>query len=187
MNVNNARFSAETLFLGSLPLNAMADRWDSLAETLFLGSLPLSIMAIGETNSLAETLFLGSLPLSFNYSDHFLSYVLEWLWISLERVSWLAGPIFVGFNDGRARWTDRWMDSMNEEEDSSWGMSLMSEICRSPFSFFAEDGLWEENRWTGDERRVGERRRESGLGWANLRADFYQRAFNRIKTDNRSY
>ena len=57
INVNKARFSAETLFLGSLPSNAMAVEWDSLAETLFLGSLPLSIMAKGETNSWLKLYF----------------------------------------------------------------------------------------------------------------------------------
>ena len=40
----------------------------------------------------------------------------------------------------------------------------MNVIGRPAFPPFTEDGLWEENRLTGDERRVGERRRESGLG-----------------------
>ena len=45
------------------------------------------------------------------------------------------------------------------------------------FSPFTEDGLWEENRLTGDERRVSERRRETG--WVG-------RIFERTSTKERS-
>ena len=97
-----------------------------------------------------------------------------------------AWPIFDGLNDGRDRWANHRTEPMDEGAESSWGNVFDERDWSTAFSPFTEDGLWEENRWTGDERRVGERRREGGLGWANLRADFYQRAFNRIKTDNRS-
>ena len=95
-------------------------------------------------------------------------------------------PILDGLSERKNRRANHQTGTMDEGTESSLGNVFDERDWSTGFSPFTEDGLWEENRLTGDERRVGERRRESGLGWANLRADFYQRAFNRIKTDNRS-
>ena len=118
----------------------------------------------------------------------------------LEQISWLTGSILDDLTDLLAwlhrssdpGWLERTKGPKNEPPNGNNGRGNGKFVGNvfderdwsTAFSPFTEDGLWEENRWTGDERRVGERRRECGLGWANLRADFYQRAFNRIKTDN---
>ena len=177
----------------------MAVKWYSLAETLFLGSLPLS-----KWRKMRQTL-------GWNAISRFLAVEFWLLWlfsflrtgaVFLERISWLTVSIFDDLTDLLAwlhrssdpRWLERTKEPKSEPPNGNNGRGNRKFVenvfderdWSTGFSPFTEDGLWEENRLTGDERRVGERRRESGLGWANLRADFYQRAFNRIKTDNRS-